>query len=116
MFIIGITISLFTVSANADQTRAEVHRWNNESIMNGRERTPALLPVIDIVYNPSIKCIEIVSSIDCDATVFIYDINGNLFDSANSLDVILSVAGVNSSIFFVRIESNYWYATATIED
>lgn len=48
MLIIGITISLFTMSVNAGQTRAEVHRWNHESIMNGRERTPALLPTIDI--------------------------------------------------------------------
>lgn len=114
MFIIGITISLFTMSANAGQTRAEVHRWNHESIMNSRERTPARLPIIDIVYNPAIKSIEIVSSMDCDATVFIYDINGNLIDSADSLYAVLSVAASNSSIFLVRIESNNWYATATV--
>lgn len=114
MLIIGVTISLFTMSANAGQTRAEVHRWNHESIMNSRERTPARLPIIDIVYNPAIHSIEIISSMDCDATIFIYDINGNLIDSADSLDALLSVEGSDSSVFLIRIESNNWYATATV--
>lgn len=42
---------LFTMSAKADQTRAEVLLWNHESIMNGRERVPACLPTIDVVYD-----------------------------------------------------------------
>ena len=114
LLIIGITISLFTMSASAGQTRAEVYKWNHESIMNGRERTPARLPTIDIVYDSSSKSIEIISSIDCDATVFIYDMHGNLIESADSLDEILYLLGTNTSIFIVRIESSNWYATATI--
>lgn len=51
MLIIGITMFLFTMSAKADQTRAEVLLWNHESIMNGRERVPACLPTIDVVYD-----------------------------------------------------------------
>ena len=114
MLIIGITSSLFTMSASAEQSRAEVYRWSHESIRNGRERTPARLPTIDVVYNPTIKSIEIVCSMDCDATVFIYDINGNLIDSADSLDAVLSVAGINSPFFSVRIESSNWYAIAEL--
>lgn len=103
------------MSVNAGQTRAEVHRWNHESIMNGRERTPALLPMIDIEYDSILKSVKIISSIYCDATVYIYDMDGNLIDSADSLDEILSVEGINCSVFNVRIESNNWYATAIID-
>ena len=114
MLIIGITISLFTMSAYAGQTRAEVYRWNHESIMNGLERSPARLPTIDIVYDSSSKSIEIISSIDCDATVFIYDMHGNLVESADSLDEILYLSGTTHSVYYIRIESDNWYATATI--
>lgn len=66
------------------------------------------------MYDSNSKSIEIISSTDCDATVFIYDINGNLIDMADSLDAKLSVAGTDSLKFIVRIESDLWYATATI--
>ena len=114
MLIIGITISLFTMSAYAGQTRAEVYKWNHESIMNGRERTPVRLPTIDIIYDSASQSIEIISSMDCDATVVIYDMNGNLIESSTSLDDILYVSGVDNSVFYIRIESDNWYATATI--
>lgn len=115
LLIIGITMFLFTMSAKADQTRAEVLLWSHESIMNGRERSPACLPTIYVVYDSVLKSIEIVCSMDCDATVVIYDISGNVIDSADSLKAILSVVETNSPIFFVRIESTNWYATATID-
>lgn len=99
--------------ANAGQTRAEVHRWNHESIMNGRERSPARIPTIDIVYESSTQSIQIISSMDCEATVYIYDINGNLIDSADSLDDILNVSNASGTLY-IRIESCAWFATATI--
>ena len=114
LLIIGIMISLFTTSSFAGQTRTEIYTWGHDSIRNGRERSSACLPIIDIVYDSNSKSIEIISSMDCEATVFIYDTNGNLIDLADSLDVILSVAGTNSLKFIVRIESDLWYATATI--
>ena len=107
MLIIGITISLFTMSAYAGQTRAEVYKWNHE-------RTPVRLPTIDIIYDSASQSIEIISSMDCDATVVIYDMNGNLIESSTSLDDILYVSGVDNSVFYIRIESDNWYATATI--
>lgn len=114
MLIIGIMISLFTMSAFAESTRAEIYRLGHDSIKDGRERTPTRLPIIDIVYDPNSKNVEIISSIDCDANVFIYDLSGNLIASSDSLDKILSIVDSNSSAFFVRIESSNWYATATI--
>ena len=39
------------MSAYAGQTRAEVYKWNHESIMNGRERTPVRLPTIALAEN-----------------------------------------------------------------
>lgn len=115
MFIIGMMFSLFTMSAADKQTQADVYLWNHESIRSGRERSPSRLPTIDIVYNSDCQIIQIFSSMDCDATVFVYGMDGNLIDSAESLDTILSVTGTNSQILFVRIESNSWYATAFIE-
>lgn len=114
LLIIGIMISLFTTSSFAGQTRAEIYTWGHDSIRNGRERSSARLPIIDIVYDSNSKSMEIISSMDCEATVFIYDTNGNLIDLADSLDATLSVAGTNSLKFIVRIESDLWYATATI--
>lgn len=63
-FIIGIMLSLSVMYANAEQTRAEVYRWNHELIMNGRERTPARLPIIEIVHDSDSQSVRIISSLD----------------------------------------------------
>jgi len=51
---------------------------------------------------------------DCDATVFIYDINGNLIDYSDSMNTILYLPKTTDQVFYIRIESYYWYATAKI--
>lgn len=111
---IGLIFPLITMSASECKTIADAYRWSHESVRNGRERSAICLPTIEVIYDSDSQSIKIISSMDCDATVFIYDINGNLIASAVSLDEILSVDGTNNSVFFVRIESDNWYAIATI--
>lgn len=106
--------SLLTMSAAEKQTQADVYLWNHESIRNGRERAPARLPTIDLVYNSDCQSIQIISSMDCDATVFAYDMYGNLIDSADSLDTTLYVSDAYTSQIFISIESTYWYGTAIL--
>lgn len=114
MLIIGVIISLFTMSASAGQTRAEVYRWNHESLKGSIERAPVRLPTIDIIYDSNTQSIEIISSMDCDATVFVYDNHGNVIGMSDSLDDMIYVPNTIGSVFFIRIESDNWYATAEI--
>lgn len=114
MLIIGVIISLFTMSASAGQTRVEVHRWNHESFKGSIERAPIHLPTIDIIYESSTHSIEFISSMDCDATIFVYDIHGNIIAMSDSLDDIIYVPSTIGSVLYIRIESDNWYGTAEI--
>lgn len=110
--------SLFTMSAYADKTtrKADVIRWGRDSVMHGIERAPSQLPSIVVIYDSETHIIEFLSSMECNASVFIYDANGNLIASANSLDAILCVSDNNLSAFHILIESDNWYATAVVEN
>lgn len=114
IFILGILLSLSTISAYAEQTRAEVYIWNHGSIMNSRERAPIRLPTIYIVFDSTDRSIEIHCSAECEATVFLYDMKENLIAVADSLDTVLDVPESISSGAYLKIESELWYATATI--
>ncbi len=116
MFIIGIMFSLFTVSASAGKStdRATVHRRSNTTIGNSLQRSPAQLPSIDVIFDSDNLTIEIISSMDCEASISIYDAYGNLIDFSNSMNTILYLPETTNQVFYIRIESHNWYATATI--
>lgn len=116
MLIIGIMISLISVSAYADRTtkKIEVCTTHDESASKLGTRSPMRLPIIEVIYDSSINLIEIVSDIDCDATVYIYDVTGNIIATSDSLDTLLYVPDSISSGFYLKIESELWYASAYI--
>ncbi|MEZ3549467.1 MAG: hypothetical protein K1W02_01850 [Muribaculaceae bacterium] len=93
LLIMGILFSLPTMPAFAGKStdKATVHRKSNTTIGNSIERAPAQLPSIDIVYDSDNLTIDILSSNDCEASVFVYDVHGNLVDSADSIYAILSI-------------------------
>ncbi len=116
MLIMGIMISLFTEPVYADRTanKLEVHPWSCGSASKLGTRSPMRLPFIEVIYDSFTKSIEFVSDVDCEATVLIYDMNGNLLEASDSMDDIIYVPSTTSSVFYIRIESVNWYATATI--
>jgi hypothetical protein len=116
MFIIGIMMLLFTKPVNAEQTITEAYIWNHESINNGRERFLNQNPTVDILYDSAERSIKFISTIDCDDSVniYVYNSHGELIDYANSLDSVIYIHEVVGTAIYFRIESDSWYATATI--
>lgn len=111
-------LSLVSLTANAGEamSRADVLRRSNTTIGNSIQRAPSQLPSIDVIYDSDNFTIEFRSSIECDAMVFVYDMDGNLIETSDSLDTVLYVSDSASSAFYIRIESDNWYATAEISD
>lgn len=116
IFLVGIVISLISMSVYADKTttRADVHHWGQSSIKGGLERSPVHMPSINVIYESDDNTLQIVSSVDCDATVCVYDVCGNTVDTAYSLNTLLFLPETGDSMFHIRIESANWYATADI--
>ena len=112
IFVLGILLS--TLSVYAEQTSAEVYIWNHGSIMNGRERSPISLPTIDIVSDSTERSIEILCSAEYEALVYLYDLKGNLIAVSDSMDAVFYVPESISTNVYLKIESELWYATATI--
>lgn len=112
--LIGIITSLFSVSVQAEHTRAEVTVTNHGQIKDGIERAPFRLPTIEVYFDRDALTLQVVSSIDCDASVYLYDDTGNLIESADSMDTLLYLPVSATSMVHLRIESERWYATADI--
>lgn len=116
IIIMGVMLSLFSLSVSASEkvTRADVHRLNQGSVGEQIERSPILLPDIYIIVDSNARTLKIDSSAKCDATIYVYDNFGDIIELSDSLDSILIIPEVGSSIYDVRIVSDYWYATAKI--
>lgn len=113
---LGVAMSIFTMSAYAGKTtdRATVHRNTNKSISTGVHRAPSILPIIDVVFDSDDLSIEFISSVECEATVYLYDMFGNLIYISESLNSILNIPESIITNLNIVIEAEYWYATATI--
>lgn len=113
----GILISLFPSLAIAGQkscTRADVQKQTNHIVGNGVHRSPIKLPTIFLICDNDDKTLEIECTDDCNALVCVFDDFGNIIEVADSMNSIFQLSDSDSSIYHVRIESDYWYATATI--
>lgn len=112
---LGVFLCLFPTlsSATNTTTRADVHRNGSNENNNGLKRTLSSLPIIDILYDSETQMIEIVSSVDCEANIFVYDLSGNLIEYTESMDTVLSLP-MGVSECFIRIEASTWYATALV--
>lgn len=111
VIIMGLLISLFASFANAEKstTRADVIRYGNDSVGKGVHRTPPRLPVIDLILDTDTKTIEVTCMDDAEATVILYDSEGNVLDYSEVLNTTFAITPSISS-YIVRIESKSWYA------
>ena len=116
LFIMALVTSLFVTTATAGKTtrQADVIYLGRESILHGIERAPVHLPSIDIIYDNEANSIEFDSSIDSDVVIYVTDTNGNSIATTESIDEIIYLPKTCGSLIHIRIESNYWYATANL--
>lgn len=116
IIIFGIFISLFSMTARAEETvsKAEVHRNEQKSNNTGIQRIPAHLPVIYIISDSETRSIKISCDEDHDVVVWLYDAQGNVVDSSDILNTILYAPDTGNHVFHISIESYNWYATASI--
>lgn len=116
IIIFGIFISLFSMTARAEETvfQAEAHRNEQSPNNTGIQRIPAHLPVIYIISNSETRSIEISCDEDHDVVVWLYDAQGNVVDSSDILNTILYAPDTGNQVFHISIESYNWYATASI--
>lgn len=115
LLIIGIVFSLFAFQANAEKTKQEVNvdRTNHPNSTNVN-RVPAALPSVGLVFDTDDRSINITCSCDCDAEVTVYDATGNIVAMSDITDTIF-VPSSNHGPYYVVIEAEYWYGTATIK-
>ncbi|MDE6238281.1 MAG: hypothetical protein K2M13_06785 [Muribaculaceae bacterium] len=109
-------VSLFCIPIQGAKTteRAVVHRTPNSSTEKDIHRAPARLPIIDIIYDSDERTIMVVSSMNQEATIFIYDVFGNIIVTADSFDEIIYLPEYPVSEISLRIETHLWIATANI--
>lgn len=114
MLIIGILISLFPITIEAEQVRPHVYvRRSNPSIGMKPHRSPACLPEVVIVYDTDNHSLNISCSGEYDAIVKVYDENRELIVMSN-IDDIIYMPSVESGILDIEIESDKWSAYANI--
>lgn len=115
LLIIGIVFSLFAMPANAEKTKQEVEvNHTRNTTGNKFNRVPLALPSVELVFDTDDRSINITCSCDCDAEVTVYDATGNIVAMSDIKDTIF-VPSSNHGPYYVIIEAEYWYGTATIK-
>lgn len=115
LLIIGIVFSLFAMNANAEKTKQEVNVDRTRPAGNTNvNRVPIALPSVGLVFDTDDRSINVTCSCDCDAEVTVYDAAGNIVAMSDIKDTIF-VPSSNNGPYYVVIEAEYWYGTATIK-
>lgn len=115
MLIILMIAALMSVHAERTTNTATAHKWPNESVSQLGTRAPIYLPVINVIYDSETKTVEFECSIECEASVFLYDAYGNLIDMSDTIDNVIYLPEGCGSVLHVQIESDNWYATTYID-
>lgn len=114
--LIGAILFLLVAPLHAERRVIEttpIH-WDHLNSDKGVHRSPYQLPVIEIIYDSDMHTIEFVCDGDYTATVWLRDQQGNIIDTADSLNAVFDVSSISSTPLYIRIESEQWYATAEI--
>lgn len=116
LVLIGAILFLSTTTLRAEKTttKADTQNWGHLNPNTGVNRSPCQLPNIEIVYDSDMHTIEFVCDGDYTATVWLRDQQGNIVDTADSLNTIFDISSISSTTLYIRIESEQWYATAEI--
>lgn len=110
-----IFFSIVPINAGKTANKMDVHPAHGVAASKLQSRVPIFLPVIELIYDSDQKSIEINCSADCEATISVYDSLGNIIVFSESIDTILYLPEIDNSTLYIEIESNYWYATTTLE-
>ena len=114
LLLIGVIISLGNQAfAEKYGVCMEYHQLGQGTQSTTVRRSPSRLPV-DVFYNNETHQIEVTSSDEVSAQVFLCDKNGNTLDYSPCINAVLDVPHNYNGIIIIRIDSANWIATGKI--
>ena len=114
LLIIGVLISI-SIQAFAAKYGVcmEYHQLGQGTQSTTVRRSPLRLPA-DVFYNNETHQVEVMSSDELSAQVFLCDENGNTLDYSPCINAVMDIPSNYSGLIIIRIEGEDWIATGKI--